>query len=131
MVVVFLINKNCFFVGKYYRGAYSKLHRQSQEALAAFDRHDTTHIDWQQRLQIDYRQTLAKWLQPYVCSHARGQQHTIGIEYLYRWSGTTGRLRKFRSTGLPRALKELERLGIIGKSKIRKDGLVTWFRLEA
>jgi len=33
MVVVFLINKNCFFVSKYYRGAYSKLHRQSQEAL--------------------------------------------------------------------------------------------------
>jgi len=131
MVVVFLINKNCFFVGKYYRGAYSKLHRQSQEALAAFDRHDTTHTDWQQRLQIDCRLTLAKWLEDYVCGHARGQQHTIGIEYLYAWCGVSGRLRNFRSTALPRALKELGRQGIIEGARIRKDDKVTWFRPEA
>ena len=47
-----MINKNCFFGNKYYRGAYSKPHRQSQEAKAAFDRNDTTYIDWEQRLQI-------------------------------------------------------------------------------
>jgi len=82
MVVVFLINKNCFLGDKYYRGAYSKPHRQSQEAKAAFDRNDTTYIDWEQRLQI-----------------GRGQQHTIGIHYLYEWAGVGGRLRDFRCKG--------------------------------
>ena len=52
-----MINKNCFFGDKYYRGAYSKPHRQSQEAKAAFDRNDTTYIDWEQRLQIGLRYT--------------------------------------------------------------------------
>jgi len=100
----------------------------SPKAKAAFDRNDTTHVDWQQRLQIGRGQQLAKWLQDYVYGHARGQQHTIGIEKLYQWSGTKGRLRNFRSTGLPRALKELERVGIIEKAEIRKDGMVTWLR---
>jgi len=131
MVVVFLINKNCFFGDKYYRGAYSKPHRQSQEVKAAFDRNDTTYIDWQQRLQINPRLPLAKWLETYVCSHTRGSWHTIGTDKLYREANMKGRLRRFRSTGLPRALKELERLGIIARPRIRKDGKVTWFRPEA
>ena len=181
-----------FFVGKYYRGAYSKLHRQSQEALelgrahsgaayrwlddslyrlvdatisietkryravfglidsygvdektgeywlsfspkakAAFDGRDTTYIDWERRLQIGRGQQLAKWLQNYVCGHKRGRQHTRNLPALYEWSGGVGRLRDFRSTGLPRALKELGRLDVITGGRIRKDDLVTWCRPEA
>jgi len=103
----------------------------SPKAKAAFDRIDTTHDDWEQRLQIGRGQQLSKWLEDYVCGHEKGRQHTIGIEYLYAWCGVSGRLRKFRSTGLPRALKELGRLGIIEGAKIRKDGKVTWLRPEA
>jgi len=103
----------------------------SPKAKAAFDRNDTTHIDWQRRLQIGRGQQLAKWLQSYVCGHKRGQQHARGIHYLYEWSGVKGQPKVFKSRDLPKALKELERLGIIERPRIRKDGMVTWFRPEA
>jgi len=100
----------------------------SPKAKAAFERHDTTHIDWELRLRIARGQQMAKWLQAYVCGHTKGQQHTIGIDYLYEWSGTTGRLRDFRGCNLPKALKELGRLGIIERARIRRDDKVTWFQ---
>jgi len=102
--------------------------RISVEALALFDRNATSYIDWNIRKQIGRGQQLAKWLQNYVCGHARGQHHTIGIKSLHEWCGTTGRLRDFEGRALPKAMKEIKRLGIIEKDKIRKDGMVTWLR---
>ena len=103
----------------------------SPKAKAAFDRDYTTYVDLEQRLLIARGQQLAKWLQNYVCGHERGSQHTRNLPSLYEWSGGVGRLRDFRSIGLPRALKELARLDVITGGRVRQDGMVTWFRPEA
>jgi len=103
----------------------------SPEAKKAFDRADTTHIDWELRAQINRRLPLAKWLEDYVRGHARGQRHTIGVDKLYREANIEGRFRNFKSRDLPRTLKELERVRIIEKAEIRRDGMVTWWRPAA
>ena len=100
----------------------------SPKAKAAFDRDYTTHTDLEQRLLIARGQQLAKWLQNYVCGHKRGLQHTRNLLSLYEWSGVSGPLRNFRSIGLPRALKKLERVGVITGGWVRPDDMVTWFR---
>ena len=105
--------------------------RISPDAKAAFDCDHTSRVDLERRLQIGRGQQLAKWLQNYVCGHAKGNQHTRGLPYLYEWSGVSGPIRNFRSIGLPRALKELARLDVITGGRIRQDGMVTWFRPEA
>jgi len=105
--------------------------RISPDAKAAFDCDHTSWVDLERRLLIGRGQQLAKWLQHYVCGHERGKQHTRNLPALYEWSGVSGPMRNFRSIGLPRALKELERVGVITGGRVRQDDMVTWFRPEA
>jgi len=105
--------------------------RISPDAKAAFERDHTSWVDLARRLQIGRGQQLAKWLQHYVCGHEKGEKHTRNLPSLYEWSGGVGRLRDFRSIGLPRALKELGLVGVITGGRVRPDDMVTWFRPEA
>jgi len=103
----------------------------SPKAKAAFDRYHTSRVDLERRLLIGRGQQLAKWMQNYVCGHEKGGQHTVRSLSLFEWSGVGGRLRDLRTRSLPKALKELERVGIITGGRIRQDDMVTWFRPEA
>ena len=86
-------------------------------------------IDWQSRFQLEKRVELAKWMQTYVASHRRGQEHRIGLAFLHEWSGYKGPLRQFR-TKLGEALGELARVGTVepGYFVRKKDDMVIYRR---
>jgi hypothetical protein len=102
--------------------------RIDPEVLKLFSRREYGFIDLEARRRIGRGQDLAKWLQNYVGSHEAGKPHTVAAHFLKEWSGTEGRLRDFHARGLPRALAELRRLGVIQNDRIREDGRVTWFK---
>lgn len=102
--------------------------RLNPEILKLFSRQEYGFIDMEARRQIRRGQELAKWLQNYVASHEEGKTHTIDGRSLQQWSGTEGRARDFLTRAMPKALAELERLGLIQNARIRNDGKVTWFK---
>lgn len=78
-------------------------------SLRVFGFNDFGYVDMEKRrlLGVD----LAKWLQCYAVSHAKGE-HKISVENLMEWSGFEGRERQFRGR-LKEALTELVEVGII------------------
>lgn len=92
-----------------------------------FDGNAFTLIDWEKRMQLRERVAMAKWLQNYAASHAKGATHKIGIESLHAWTGLKSPRRKFRASLLS-ALRELERVGVLCNSKIKTNGVVEWWR---
>lgn len=102
--------------------------RVGLEAAKLFADDQFGYIDMEARRKISPRQDLAKWLQNYVCSHKPGRQRPIDVKLLKLWSGSTGRDRDFRERALPKALEQLEALGIITNAKIRADGKAEWTR---
>ncbi len=85
-------------------------------------------IDWDKRKNIKKEISLAKWLQTYIASNAKGQQ-IISIKKIKKWCGKENRQSsKFRNS-LKKALKELEKLKIIKNSNIDKKGIVKYIRL--
>ena len=101
----------------------------SPKIMKMFIRHEFGLIDWESRFQIEKRVELAKWMQTYVASHARGREHRISMRYLHEWSGYKGPLRQFR-TKLTEALEELSRVGAIrpGFFIRPKDSMVVYNR---
>ena len=102
--------------------------RIDPEVPKLFSRNEYGFIDLEARRRIGRGQDLAKWLQNYVGSHEAGKPHTVAAHFLKTWSGTEGRLRDFLTRGLPRALAELKRVGVVLNPVIREDGRVTWFK---
>lgn len=66
--------------------------------LRVFGFNDFGYVDMEKRrlLGVD----LAKWLQCYAVSHAKGE-HKISVENLMEWSGFEGRERQFRGRPAP------------------------------
>jgi hypothetical protein len=98
-----------------------------REIVRLFDGGAYTLVDWDRRMELRSSVPLSKWLQNYASSHSRGKLHRIGIDHLQKWTGLVSPPRKFRASLLS-ALKELERVGIIGKHQIRANGTVEWWR---
>jgi len=65
----------------------------------------------EKRRQIASKAELAKWLQCYAVSHAKGE-HRVSLSNLKAWCGYEGRVRDLRSY-LATALAELVRVGIL------------------
>lgn len=77
---------------------------------------------------LERRVDLAKWLQNFICSDAKGLQRNSIIN-LKEWAGYSSPLRKFREA-LNEALEELERVGIITGTSFYEDGnKVRWTHL--
>lgn len=98
------------------------------DIVKMFSGNEHTLVDWDKRKLIERRVDLAKWLQSFTCSHARGQQRWV-IKNLREWSGYASPVRKFREA-LLEALEELERVGVLsGAAFYERDAKVRWQRL--
>lgn len=104
------------------------------EIMHFFGKHELAHIDFNARLEL--KAPLAKWLQNYASGHRAGDWHCISVENLRDWSGA-GEMRNFlsKARGLPKALAELEAVGVIEEFVFytRKNGrdnerMVKWWR---
>jgi hypothetical protein len=70
---------------------------------------------------------LAKWLQCYAVSHAKGE-HRISVANLKTWSGYESRMRDFRAN-LGAALAELVRVDVLASWAFYEDNKkVKWIR---
>lgn len=105
-------------------GKYSM--RLNPELVKLYDKNEYALIDWERRQALKRHVDLAKWLQAYIATHQRGEEHRIGIRLLKEWSGAKSALRHFRQD-LRSALSELERLGEIENPRIEAD-VVVWKR---
>ena len=95
------------------------------DSLRAFGVRAFGFIDMEKRRMLGV--DLAKWLQCYAASHAKGE-HRSSVENLKRWSGFEGRLRQFR-TNLTTSLEELVRVGVLMSwSLYENKQKVVWVR---
>ena len=76
-------------------------------------------IDWEKRREFGRNQDMAKSLQRLVATSAEVVQR-FSLEYLKGRAQSAGRMRDFRDA-LEKAMRELERLGIIAGGRIEKS----------
>lgn len=76
-------------------------------------------VDWEKRLEFGRNQDMAKSLQRLVATSAEVVQR-FSLEYLKGRAQSAGRMRDFRDA-LEKAMRELERLGIIAGGRIEKS----------
>ena len=97
------------------------------ESLRAFGIRAFGYVDMEKRKQIASKADLAKWLQCYAASHAKGE-HRVSVANLKAWSGFEGRTRQFRGS-LEIALAELVRVGILASWEIYENNTkIKWSR---
>lgn len=97
------------------------------ESLRAFGIRAFGYVDMEKRKQIASKADLAKWLQCYAVSHAKGE-HRVSVANLMTWSGFEGRTRQFRGN-LETALAELVRVGVLESWRLYEDNKkVMWIR---
>lgn len=94
----------------------TKLYAKSEYAL----------INWERRRGLKGHVDLAKWLQSYIASHRRGEEHRIGVKLLREWSGSSEELFHFKKSLLS-ALGELEGLEEVENPRIEGE-VVAWKR---
>jgi hypothetical protein len=87
--------------------------------LALFQTEEFSFVDLAKRRRITTRVDMAKWLQSYSASHARGW-HRISVAKLKEWCGYKSPIRKFRAA-LGDALDELERVEVLSHASFYKD----------
>lgn len=97
------------------------------ESLRAFGIRAFGYVDMEKRKQIASKADLAKWLQCYAASHAKGE-HRVSVANLKTWSGFEGRVRQFRGN-LETALAELVRVGVLASWEIYENNTkIKWSR---
>lgn len=95
------------------------------DSLRAFGMRAFGYVDMEKRRLIGM--DLAKWLQCYAVSHAKGE-HRVSVANLKAWSGFEGRLRQFRAN-LETALAELVRVGVLASWEIYENNQkIKWIR---
>ena len=96
-----------------------------KESLRAFGFEQFGYVDMERRRHLGVG--LAKWLQCYAVSHAKGE-HRVSVEHLQYSSGVTGRTRQFRAT-LQEALADLVKTGILQSWELyERETKVKWIR---
>jgi hypothetical protein len=96
-----------------------------EASLRVFGFNDFGYVDMEKRrlLELD----LAKWLQCYAVSHAKGE-HRVTVANLMEWSGFGGRARQFRAR-LKEALAALAGVEIIRSWEFyEREEKVKWIR---
>ncbi|WP_243438499.1 hypothetical protein [Fundidesulfovibrio soli] len=112
---------------RYDKGAEEYYFTIPADSLRAFGVKSFGYVDMEKRRQIANKAELAKWLQCYAVSHAKGE-HRVSVANLKAWCGHEGRVRDFRNY-LATALAELVRVGILGSWGFYEDnGKIKWFR---
>jgi hypothetical protein len=97
------------------------------ESLRAFGIRAFGYVDMEKRKQIASKAELAKWLQCYAASHAKGE-HRVSVANLKTWCGHEGRARDFRAY-LSIALAELVRVGVLASWELYENNTkVKWSR---
>ena len=86
---------------------------------AMYSNHEFSLVDWEKRLEFGQHQDMAKSLQRLVNTTADKVQR-FSLEYLKGRAQSAGRMRDFRDA-LEKAMRELERLGIIAGGRIEKS----------
>ena len=110
---------------RYNKETYNYYFTIPRESLRAFGFNQFGYVDMEQRRQIEVG--LAKWLQCYAVSHAKGE-HRVSVENLQDWSGFTGRTRQFRGN-LQEALADLVRVGVLQSWEFyEREKKVKWIR---
>jgi hypothetical protein len=98
-----------------------------ETSLRAFGIRAYGYVDMEKRRMIGSKADLAKWLQCYAASHAKGE-HKVSVANLKTWSGFEGRLRQFRGN-LETALAELVRVGVLESWELYEGNKkVKWIR---
>ena len=100
-----------------------------KESLRTFDSNRYGHVDWEKRRKIGI--SLAKWIQGYALSHAKGE-HKISVANLRAWSTVEtenlGRERQFRAK-LKESLAELVKTDILKSWEMYdRDTKIKWIR---
>lgn len=97
------------------------------DSLRAFGLQAFGYVDMEKRRQIASKAELAKWLQCYAVSHAKGE-HRVSVANLKTWCGNEGRARDFRAYLLI-ALAELVRVGVLESWELYENNKkVKWIR---
>lgn len=97
-----------------------------KRSLSFFIENAFGYVNMERRIALEHKKDLAKWIQSYSVSHAKGK-HVVDIHELYKITGAISELKKFKFN-LKEALQELVRVGEFEKAEIRADGKVEWFR---
>lgn len=85
-------------------------------------------VNMDRRFALENRVDIAKWIQAYAVSNAKGE-YSIELERLRDRCGYAGRLRDFRMA-VREALAELVRVGEFSRAKLDDDDMVIWSRWE-
>ncbi|MCP3966518.1 MAG: hypothetical protein GY718_09220 [Lentisphaerae bacterium] len=100
--------------------------RMNPKIIALFRKEQYGLIDWAARREMSV--PLAKWLQTYVATNKRSQEHSIGLEKLKLWCGQGHReIRKFR-TALQNAIDELLKLKVLKTGSISEKDVFHYKR---
>ena len=105
-------------------GKYSM--RLNPELVKLYGKNEYALINWDRRKALRKHVDLAKWLQGYISTHKKGEEHRIGIRLLKEWSGSKSQRWDFKQDLLT-ALAELERLGEIENPRIEGE-MIVWKR---
>lgn len=84
-------------------------------------------IDWEARLSLAHQVDLAKWLQGYLASHAKGV-HRVAISSIQEWSGRVSSRPDHFRTALLQAAEELLRVGAIRAATQKENGVIEFDR---
>lgn len=84
-------------------------------------------IDWHARLALEHQIDLAKWLQGYLASHAKGL-HRVSIANIQEWSGRSASRPDHFRTALIQACEELIRVGAIQSATQKENGVIEFDR---
>lgn len=85
------------------------------------------YVNMKKRLALETRVDVAKWIQSFAASHAKGE-YTIGVARLKELCAYESPLRKFREA-LREALDELVRVGEFSRAGITPDDNASWVRI--
>lgn len=85
------------------------------------------YVNMKKRLALKTRIDIAKWVQAFAASHAKGP-YAINIAKLRQLCGYESPLRKFREA-LTEALAELVRVGVFSEGGIDEKDIAAWIKV--
>ncbi|HQT04841.1 MAG: hypothetical protein B7X52_04220 [Thiotrichales bacterium 34-46-19] len=86
-----------------------------------------SYVDWERRFQLQKRVDLSKAIQLYASSNQRGRKRSVDLDDLRQVVGYSSPLHKFR-VAVEDALAELERVGILENTWLKKDEMTGKWR---
>ena len=95
-----------------------------KSTFAFFAENAFGYVNMKKRLALETRVDVAKWVQSFAASHAKGE-YAIGVNKLRELCAYESPLRRFR-TALAEALAELVRVGEFSSARIDENDIARW-----